>query len=85
MSDVELNRTRLKLINLTIQNPKTCSSCKKTYNNTYFTSLDGTSFPRDGYNTCSLCRIKNKNKRCTTKLKPMISEGFYIKAEEDSP
>ena len=90
-----MDNFRLKLIKSCIRGMNICSCCKKSYNGTYFTSLDGMTIPNGGYNTCCLCRIHKQNKRydnlmlkrgyCNfTKLKPIIVEGNYINAEAEN-
>jgi len=90
--DISIYNIRMKHIKLCIGDAKTCSSCKKNINGTYFTSLDGNTITNGGYETCVLCRIIKNNKRYDNlmlkrgycnfdKLEPIIVEGNYIKSK----
>ena len=73
--DIQINMLRLRMVKSTIGDTKTCSVCKETLDGTYFTSLNGNGWVRNGYATCVLCRIK-KNKY---KLEPIFVEGKFIR------
>lgn len=96
IDDHEILRTQFKIFNKSnYLKTLNCNSCKKNLHFSYFTSIDGHSVVnngRQGYMTCTLCRIYKNNLRydklmkkrgyCNfIKMKPLLTKkyNFFIK------